>query len=229
MPAKLRVRHAQSNRYIIPTTRGLPEPRALSGRQCDRKLSAAASSRSLIVDIHRQRPSPRGAYCTNLPQSSPTASADCTVSLHASESCATVRRLEEAWEVPMKTILAVVLACLVVVTPTSEPMTEGLPGGSIKDSGEPVGGTCFVMRRSPILSLASTSDMQLAVKRRYEHSLQVSLADEAISSRSAVFPWAQEAKVACGKAIGYFDGLEVNEDMISKCDCYHSRMLAHMR
>lgn len=100
-------------------------------------------------------------------------------------------------------------------------------GGSMKDSGWHGTSACFLMRRSPILDMSSAADMQVEVEKRYEHSVEVANTESVIASRRPVFPWAVEAKVACGKAIGYFNGREINEPTISKCDCYYGRMLAH--
>lgn len=94
--------------------------------------------------------------------------------------------------------------------------------------GRSSGDTCFLMRRSPILDLKEVDQMQTEVERRYEHALGVSESKAAIANQSPRFLWAIEAKAACGKAIGYFYGREINEDMVSKCDCYHGRMLRYM-
>lgn len=90
------------------------------------------------------------------------------------------------------------------------------------------GDTCFLMRRSPILDLSDTDKMLGEVERRYEHALDVSVSKAALANQSPRFLWAIEAKAACGKAIGYFHGREINEDMVSKCDCYHGRMMRYM-
>lgn len=89
--------------------------------------------------------------------------------------------------------------------------------------------TCFLMRRSPILDLASADEMEAEVANRYETALRVATDGATINSRSPRYVWSTGAKTACGKAIGYFHGREINEDMISKCDCYHGRMLNFMR
>ena len=75
--------------------------------------------------------------------------------------------------------------------------------------------------------MSSAADMQVEVERRYEHSVEVANTETVIASVRPVFPWAVEAKAACGKAIGYFKGREINEVTISKCDCYYGRMIAH--
>ena len=87
---------------------------------------------------------------------------------------------------------------------------------------------CFLMRRSPILDLATSDEMYSEVEQRYNHALDVSLEPGTVGSQSPRYDWAIEAKIACGKAIGYFRGREVNEDMISKCDCYYGRMTTYI-
>ena len=100
------------------------------------------------------------------------------------------------------------------------------------------GGYCVDMRRSPILDLGDAGAMISEVSQRFDHALEVSLEPGTLASASPRYDWAIEAKNACGKALGYFNahGLlgrgwirrgEVNEDAISKCDCYYSRMIAY--
>ena len=106
--------------------------------------------------------------------------------------------------------------------------TSGLADGIYSAPQHRSAGYCFLMRRSPILGLPTVDDMRAAVEERYHLSVDVSLRQNTIFNRSPRFAWASEAKLACGKAIGYFRGREINEEMISKCDCYHGRMLSHM-
>lgn len=128
----------------------------------------------------------------------------------------------------MKAIVAAGLVCGLLAVTASEAVANGQSRryGERGWRGHPY---CFLMRRSPILDLASVGDMRAAVEQRYEHALKVSVSERVIFSRRPVFPWAVEAKAACGRAIGFFRGREVNAVMISKCDCYHGRMLAHLR
>jgi hypothetical protein len=122
-----------------------------------------------------------------------------------------------------------VLLALAALATTVAASPDRVAAADLEGSGAYAGGGhCFLMRRSPILDLASVDQMEVEVGKRYEHALSVSLADSTIASRSPRFAWSNEAKVACGKAIGYFKGREVNEEMISKCDCFHGRMLSFM-
>ena len=121
-------------------------------------------------------------------------------------------------------LFAVLVMAVATVAPGRVMAADLAGGGARADAGE----TCFLMRRSKILDLSTADQMATEVERRYTHALNVSLADTTIANRSPRFAWSNEAKVACGKAIGYFKGREINEDMVSKCDCYHGRMLSFM-
>jgi len=99
--------------------------------------------------------------------------------------------------------------------------------GYIERSGE--SGQCIRLHRSSLLDLPSSSDIEAEVTSRFEHALEVSRAQSTVYSRSPLYPWANEAKIACGKAIGYFKGREINVEMVSRCDCYYSRMVHYLR
>ena len=85
---------------------------------------------------------------------------------------------------------------------------------------------CLLLVRSPLLSLP-VGDMQQQVSLRLDRSVEVARASLSVYSTSPRFLWASETKVACGMAVGFFGGGEVNEEMVSKCDCFYGRMLAY--
>lgn len=85
---------------------------------------------------------------------------------------------------------------------------------------------CGILVRSPLLNLP-TPEMQQQVTLRLDRSVQVANAASTITSTSPRFVWASEAKVACGIAVGFFGGGEVNEEAVSKCDCFYGRMLTY--
>ena len=122
-------------------------------------------------------------------------------------------------------LLLAVLVMAIATMASDRVMAADLAGGSARAEA---GDACFLMRRSKILDLSTADQMATEVERRYTHALNVSLADTTIANRSPRFAWSNEAKIACGKAVGYFKGREINEDMVSKCDCYHGRMLSFM-
>jgi hypothetical protein len=87
-------------------------------------------------------------------------------------------------------------------------------------------GSCGVLVRSPLLD-QPLAQMKQAVDERYSRSVQVSEMTPTIYNTSPRFVWASEAKVACGMAIGFFGGGEINDEMVSKCDCFYGRMVAY--
>lgn len=125
----------------------------------------------------------------------------------------------------MTRLFLALMGLAISVAASDRVIAADLSGSGVRAA---TGEACFLMRRSKILDLASADQMATEVEKRYSHALEVSLADRTIANRSPRFAWSNEAKVACGKAIGYFKGREINEDMVSKCDCYHGRMLSFM-
>lgn len=100
-----------------------------------------------------------------------------------------------------------------------------LSGAHAADVGE-VRRACGIMPASPLLSLA-TPQMLEQVNVRFGRSIEIVNAPQTISSPSPRFVWATETKAACGIAIGYFGGGEVNEEWVNKCDCFYGRMMAY--
>ena len=90
------------------------------------------------------------------------------------------------------------------------------------------GGQCLRAFRSPMLDLPG-GEMRAEVNNKYEHALEVSERRSVIYNQSQLFTWANEAKVSCAKAIGFLKSNEVNEEQISQCDCFYSRMRVLMR
>lgn len=83
---------------------------------------------------------------------------------------------------------------------------------------------CLVSHRSPILDLPSPADMRAAVDQRLAEAVAVANSERTLFNTSPRFPWANETKAYCGMAVGYFDGGEVNELTVTKCDCFYQRM-----
>ena len=100
-----------------------------------------------------------------------------------------------------------------------------LSGAQAADVGE-VRRACGIMPASPLLSLA-TPEMVEQVNVRFGRSIEIANAPPTISSTSPRFVWATETKAACGIAIGFFGGGEVNEEWVNKCDCFYGRMMAY--
>ena len=80
--------------------------------------------------------------------------------------------------------------------------------------------------RSPILSLGSKGEMRAEVDKRYEAAVRLSTAPEIVKAPDPRFHDAQDAKVACGIAIGFFKADQIDEPSIDTCDAAYQRMLA---
>ena len=90
------------------------------------------------------------------------------------------------------------------------------------------GGQCLRAFRSPMLDLPG-DQLASEVGGKYEHALEVSERRAVIYNQSQLFTWANEAKVSCAKAVGFLKSGEVNEEQVSQCDCFYSRMRVLMR
>jgi len=90
------------------------------------------------------------------------------------------------------------------------------------------GGQCLRAFRSPMLDLPEDQIVS-EVGGKYEHALEVSERRSVVYNQSQLFTWASEAKVSCAKAVGFLKSGEVNEEQVSQCDCFYSRMRLLMR
>ncbi len=86
---------------------------------------------------------------------------------------------------------------------------------------------CPIQDPSHLLEL-NTDNLWREVEDRYDEALDISLSDKWIYSKSPVFTWATEAKIACARAIGYMKGGHVENEYVNKCDCFHKRMQTYI-
>jgi hypothetical protein len=93
--------------------------------------------------------------------------------------------------------------------------------------GEPLS-SCLISGRSPLLDLP-VGEISREVDFRYGRAVATSNERAAIQSSRPAFTWAMEARLACGTAIGYLRGSVVDDDSISKCDCFHDRMVGYLQ
>jgi hypothetical protein len=88
------------------------------------------------------------------------------------------------------------------------------------------GGSCRLIHPSPILSyLPDTGRVEAEIWRRLDYSSLIAAHPAVIFNRSVAYIWANEAKVSCGKAVGFRD---INFDAIDRCDCFYNRMLSYL-
>lgn len=116
---------------------------------------------------------------------------------------------------------------LSVVTSAAAIMIAGAV--SAADLSGAAAGYCLRLVPSALLDNPDKGAIRQQIEEWYAQALDVSDSNATIFSRKPVFTWASEAKVACGKAIGYLKTGEVEEETVSKCDCFHGRMVYFMR
>jgi len=82
-------------------------------------------------------------------------------------------------------------------------------------------------------ALLNTGDIRILrdqLYSRYHHAIDVF--HSAAHSASPAFVWANETKIACGKAIGYLKlghfRREIDRETIQKCECFHARMVKYL-
>jgi hypothetical protein len=107
-------------------------------------------------------------------------------------------------------------------------MALSLAGPSLAADLFVSGGYCAYVQDSALMRIDSNARLSDEVVRLMNESIAVSESLRWIYSRSQAFTWASEAKVACGKAYGYLRNDYRDAEYISKCDCFHSRMLRYM-
>src|SRR5437868_1285705 len=78
---------------------------------------------------------------------------------------------------------------------------------------------------SPILGLSSRGEMVSEVQKRHDAAVAATANPEIVKGVDPRFHWAQETKVACGIALGFFKSNTVDADSVNKCDAYYHMML----
>ena len=88
---------------------------------------------------------------------------------------------------------------------------------------------CRFASQSPLIDIERAGELRKEVTQRFEQAVDVADSPSWIDSSRPAYTWASEAKVACGKAIGYLKGGYISEEYVGKCDCFHQRMVRYMR
>jgi hypothetical protein len=87
---------------------------------------------------------------------------------------------------------------------------------------------CAGSASSSLVDTASDAELTENVVRLMDEAVAVSNDQQWIYSSRPVFVWANEAKVACGKAYGYLKFSVRDEQTLNNCGCFHDRMVSFM-
>ena len=78
------------------------------------------------------------------------------------------------------------------------------------------------------LDVYDDTRLRTEVVRLMDEAVAVADSDRWIGSSRPAFVWANETKAACGKAYGYLQSNVRDADYLSKCACFHDRMVQYM-
>jgi hypothetical protein len=102
------------------------------------------------------------------------------------------------------------------------------------EAGGFIGGRyCNAYYNAQYLLSLDLPTMREEVYQRYYAAVDVFNRRETIYSRSPRFEWANQTKIACGKAIGWLKrahliwGPEIDAEAIQKCECFYDRMVSY--
>lgn len=87
---------------------------------------------------------------------------------------------------------------------------------------------CTQAQGGQLLSIADNASLSSEVTRRMDHAVQVAEDPRWINSSRPTFTWANETKAACGIASGYLKTAYRDDEFVSKCECFHERMVQYM-
>ena len=73
------------------------------------------------------------------------------------------------------------------------------------------------------------SKIKELVQEHYVYSKKISEEQKIVYSARPTYPWADQARVYCGMAIGYFEYGEFNDEAVGKCECFYGQMIRYMQ
>ena len=86
-------------------------------------------------------------------------------------------------------------------------------------------GICLLRTDSQLMSLPA-EEIERTVTEYFENSKLAMSEPVVVGSREPLFTWAFEARISCGKAVGYIKGGYLDEESIEKCDCFYKRFIS---
>lgn len=88
---------------------------------------------------------------------------------------------------------------------------------------------CIPIRSAQLLLVEENVDLSNQVVDMMNEAVSVADDPVIIANSRPAFTWANEAKIACGKAIGYLAADYRDEQYLNKCECFYQRMQSYLR
>jgi hypothetical protein len=119
-------------------------------------------------------------------------------------------------------IKSMLMVAIVAVTPAVSQAAD------LVVDDQPIAKQCTDLNDTSLTTGQDIAFLKEEVVARMDRAIAVGEDPRWTSSTRPVFVWASETKVACGKAYGYLQSNWRDEEYISKCDCFHAKMLGFM-
>lgn len=120
----------------------------------------------------------------------------------------------------MKTLAALVSLMIPVAFATTAQAADPL-------YSQPAG-YCTQAMGGQLMSITDNATLTAEVTQRMDHAVQVAEDPRWVNSARPAFTWANETKAACGIAFGYLKTQYRDDEFVSKCECFHERMVQYM-
>ena len=79
-----------------------------------------------------------------------------------------------------------------------------------------------------VVLVPESDTLKSDVVRLMDEAVGVAESPVWVASPRPAFLWANETKVACGKAYGYLRSGYEDAEYLYKCECFHARMVSYM-
>jgi len=115
----------------------------------------------------------------------------------------------------------------IILSTTCVALAADLPGARVAPTPLP-SLACADFSRIAVHREVDPSEMKGIVQEHYDLSRSVSEEKSTIYNASPRYLWADQTRVYCGMAIGYFAYGEFNDEAVGKCDCFYGQMRKYM-
>lgn len=110
---------------------------------------------------------------------------------------------------------------------TASVLSHGLANAADANYGP--GNICIPLVPAQILQIDDNAELTSQVVSMMNEAVVNADNPAIIGDSSPAFTWANEAKIACGKALGYLHTNYRDEQYINKCECFYERMNVYLR
>jgi hypothetical protein len=93
----------------------------------------------------------------------------------------------------------------------------------------PSGPYCVDFGRVAFHPDVDVAKMREIVQEHYAFSKKITEERPIIFSARPTYVWADQTRVYCGMAVGYFEYGELNDEAVGKCECFYQQTLRYLQ